>query len=73
MKREAISMERNIKEELKELPEGAFFLVIANGDGTVSPLSMDKNQSQMLKELANMLSKEEPFARNTDVKLKIID
>lgn len=66
-------MERNIKKELKELPEGSFFLVIANGDGTVSPLSMDKNQSQMLKELANMLSKEEPFVRNTDVKLKIID
>lgn len=66
-------MERNIKKELKELPEGSFFLVIANGDGTVSPLSMDKNQSQMLKGLANMLSKEEPFVRNTDVKLKIID
>lgn len=37
-------MERNIKEELKELPEGAFFLVISNGDGTASPLSMDKEQ-----------------------------
>lgn len=33
MKREGTNMERNIKEELKELPEGVFFLVIANGDG----------------------------------------
>lgn len=73
MKQGGTNMERNIKEELKELPEGAFFLVISNGDGTVSPLSMDKEQSQMLKELANMLSKEEPFVRNTDIKLKIID
>lgn len=73
MKREATNMERNIKEELKELQEGAFFLVISNGDGTVSPLSMDKEQSQVLKELANMLSKETPFVRNIDIKLKIID
>lgn len=66
-------MERNIKEELKELPEGAFFLVIANGDGTVSPLSMDKNQCEVISAFVNGLSKGEPFVRNTDVKLKIID
>ena len=73
MKQGVTSMERSIKKQLEELSEGAFFLVIANGDGTVSPLSMKKEQSETLNRLANMLSKENPFVRNTDVKLKVID
>ena len=73
MKQEATSMERSIKKQLEELSEGAWFLVMANGDGTFSPISMEKDKSEILKAFTNMLSKEKPFVRNTDVKLKVID
>ena len=52
-----------MENNLKELPEGQYGLVMANGDESASQLVLTEEQSILFKSLLYMISKEKPLVK----------
>lgn len=57
---------------IEELPEGSLFLCMKNSDGTISPVSLSKDQAAFLNVCLSSISEKESLVKMSNIKYKKI-